>query len=254
MSHWKQVHCVPKKRPPCYFSNNSLKMSPHYLVKCTAFSSDWRYVAFLQTLVALIKAGCGLALVALKRTGCDVWWTECQTSNVTANVQSDHLLHGYMLPVFFATDQLYGPPRSAEIQPMSQQDVSATHLYHRLGLDTCEKMLTKQNWDTVYIIVHPKAGCTSLICCSQQHYQCQWLPNTEWSHSGIWAPARDRWLWRERLWEKEGFKTRVENAMRKVSNRSRSRAWRWRRAGWWWCARVALTIRAAGRLIFLIVD
>ena len=48
------------------------KMSPHYLVKRTNFSSDWRYVAFLQTLVALKKASCGLALVALRRTGCDV--------------------------------------------------------------------------------------------------------------------------------------------------------------------------------------
>ena len=33
----------------------------------------------------------------------------------TANAQSDHLLHGYMLPVFFATDQLCSPPRSVEI-------------------------------------------------------------------------------------------------------------------------------------------
>jgi len=31
--------------------------------------------------------------VALKRTGCDVWQLECQASNVTASVQSDHLLH-----------------------------------------------------------------------------------------------------------------------------------------------------------------
>ena len=38
---------------------------------------------------------------------------KCQTKNVTANVQSDHLLHGYMLPVFFATDQLHRQPRSA---------------------------------------------------------------------------------------------------------------------------------------------
>ena len=38
--------------------------------------------------VAQKKAGCGLALVALKRTGCDVWHMECQASNVTANVQS----------------------------------------------------------------------------------------------------------------------------------------------------------------------
>ena len=64
------------------------------------------HVAFLQT------------LVALKRAGCDVRQMECQASNVTVNAQSDHLLHGYMLPVFFATDQLHRPPRSAEIQPM----------------------------------------------------------------------------------------------------------------------------------------
>jgi len=65
------------------------------------------------------KAGCVLALVALKRTGCDVWQMECHASNVTASVQSDQLLHGYMLSVFFATDQLHCPPRSAKIQPMS---------------------------------------------------------------------------------------------------------------------------------------
>jgi len=61
-------------------------------------------------LVALKIASSGLALLALKRTGCDVWQMECQASNVTANVQSSHLLHGYMLPAFFATDQLRRPP------------------------------------------------------------------------------------------------------------------------------------------------
>ena len=91
-------------------------------------------------LVALKKAGCGLALVALKRTGCDVWQMECQASNITAGVQSDHLLHGCMLPVFFATDQLHRPPRSAEIQPMSQKDASATHPYGGLVLDTRDSM------------------------------------------------------------------------------------------------------------------
>ena len=74
------------------------------------------------------KSGCGLELVALKRTSCGVWQMECQASNVTTNVQSDHLLHGYMLPVFFATDQLYHPPCSAEIQPMSQQDAAVPQL------------------------------------------------------------------------------------------------------------------------------
>ena len=76
--------------------------------------------------MALKKSGCGLALVALTRTGCDVCQMECQASNVTANVQSDHVLHGHMLLVFLATDQLHHPPRSAEVQPMSQQDASAT--------------------------------------------------------------------------------------------------------------------------------
>ena len=38
-------------------------------------------------------ASCGLSSVALKRTGCDEWQLECQASNVTANVQSDRLLH-----------------------------------------------------------------------------------------------------------------------------------------------------------------
>ena len=87
----------------------------------------------------LKKAGCGLALVALKRTGCGVRQMGCQASNVTANVQSDHLLHGYMLPVFFATDQLHYPPRCAEIQPMSQQDASVTRPYRGLVLDAREK-------------------------------------------------------------------------------------------------------------------
>jgi len=85
--------------------------------------------------VALKTAGCGLALVALKRTGCDVWQLECQASNVIASVQSDHLLRGYMLPVFFATDQLHHPPRSAEIQSMSQEDASAIRQYRGLVLD-----------------------------------------------------------------------------------------------------------------------
>ena len=63
---------------------------------------------------------------------------ECQASNITANVQSDHLLHGYMLRVFFATDQLHRPPCSVENQPMSQQDASPTRPYHGLVLDTRE--------------------------------------------------------------------------------------------------------------------
>ena len=91
------------------------------------------------------KAGCGLALVALKRTSCDVWQMECQASNIIANVQSDHLLHGYVLPVFFTTDQLHRLPCSAEIQPLSQQDAFATRPYRKLVLDMREKMKNTKN-------------------------------------------------------------------------------------------------------------
>ena len=75
-----------------------------------------------------------------------MWRIECQASNVTANVQGDHLLHGYMLPVFFATDQVHCPPGSAEIQPMSQQDTSTTRPYRGLMvLETCEKIKRMKN-------------------------------------------------------------------------------------------------------------
>ena len=75
-------------------------------------------------------------LVALKRTGCDVRQLECQASNVTASVQTDHHLHGYMLPVFFATDQSRRTPRCVEIQFMSQQAAATTRPYRGLVLDT----------------------------------------------------------------------------------------------------------------------
>ena len=87
--------------------------------------------------MALKKAGCGLALVALKRTGSDVWQMQCQASNVTANVQSDHLLDGYMRSVFFATDQLHRSPRSAKIQPMSQRFYNSS--VSRTCIDTRKK-------------------------------------------------------------------------------------------------------------------
>ena len=45
-------------------------------------------------------------------------------------------MHGYMLPVFFATDQLHRTPRCDEIHPMSQQATAATRPYRGLVLDT----------------------------------------------------------------------------------------------------------------------
>ena len=83
----------------CYESNYFLrrkqtvtpwKMSPHYLVKC----SNFNYLT-----EGMLHSSKRWWL--WKRSSCDVWKIECQPSNVTANVQSDHLLHGHMLPVFF---------------------------------------------------------------------------------------------------------------------------------------------------------
>jgi len=71
----------------------------------------------LRVLVALKwRVVSGGTMVAVKRAGCVVWQLDCQASNVTASVQSDHLLHGCMLPVFMATDhdQSHRPPRCAE--------------------------------------------------------------------------------------------------------------------------------------------
>ena len=85
LSH-KKTNCNPLFHPTwkCHHTN---------LWIAKLFSSDWRFVAFFQTLEILKRAGCGLWSVALKRTGFDVWQLECQASNVIASVQSDHLLH-----------------------------------------------------------------------------------------------------------------------------------------------------------------
>ena len=75
-----------------------------------------------------------------------MWQMECQASNVTANVQSDHLLYGYILSVFFATDQLHRSPCCAKIQSTSTQDASATRPYCGLVLDTREKNKKDENF------------------------------------------------------------------------------------------------------------
>ena len=82
-----RLFTLSQKKTNCYpLTHHTWKMSPHYLVNAQLLSSDWKYVAFLQTLVALRKAGSGLALVALKRTGWAMWQMEYQASNVTINV------------------------------------------------------------------------------------------------------------------------------------------------------------------------
>ena len=115
-------------------------MSSHYLVKCTTFFI-WLLLHSSKRWWLWNKPVVGWQWWFRKRTFCAVWQMECQASNVTANVQSDHLLHRYMLPVFFATDQLHRPPHSAEIQLMLQQDASATRPYRGLMvLDAREKL------------------------------------------------------------------------------------------------------------------
>ena len=94
------------------------------------------------------KAGCGLALVALKRTGCDcdMWQMQCQASNVTAKCSKwppSARIHASGL---FATDQVHRPPRSAKIQLMLQQDASATHPYRGLILGACEKIKKEEKF------------------------------------------------------------------------------------------------------------
>ena len=59
--------------------------------------------------------------------------------------------------------------------------------------------------------MRPKASWTDLICRTHQHYHRQWMPNIEWPNSRRSAWARDIRLWRERLWEMEDFKTRLDS-------------------------------------------
>jgi len=101
------------------------------------FSSDRRFVAFLQTLVAVKRASCVLSSAALKTTGCDVWQLERQSSNVTtcmcsqwppsAWIHASSLFRHWSIALY---------TRSAEIQPMSQQAAAATRPYRGLVLDT----------------------------------------------------------------------------------------------------------------------
>ena len=89
--HTSDYLCYLRKQPVIH-----LPTPPENVTTLTCelqnFSSDWRFVAFFQTLEALKRASCRLSSVALKRTGCDVWQLECLASSVIAGVQSDHIL------------------------------------------------------------------------------------------------------------------------------------------------------------------
>jgi len=63
--------------------------------------------------------------------------------------------------------------------------------------------------------VRPKASSAGLICRTHQHYKRQWLWDTAWSNSRRWTWARDRWLRRERVWEKgDFFRRRGRNVLK----------------------------------------
>jgi len=84
--YWLFVLSQKKWTKPWLFGPPHVNKSPQYLAKCRTCSSSRRYIVFLQM------------LVALKRAGCDAWQLECLTSNVTASVRSDHLLHEHTRP------------------------------------------------------------------------------------------------------------------------------------------------------------
>ena len=113
----KKTNCNPLAHPTWNITTLTCELQNFFI---------WLKVCcVLSNVGALKRASCGLS-VALKITGCDVWQLECQTRDVTASVQSDHLLHGYMLAVFFDTDQSRSTPRCAEFQPTSQQAAAAS--------------------------------------------------------------------------------------------------------------------------------
>ena len=65
--------------------------------------------------------------MVLKRTRCDVWQLECRASSVTAIVQSDHVLHQYILSVFSKVfSYIVHHTYCAEIQPTPQQAAAAS--------------------------------------------------------------------------------------------------------------------------------
>jgi len=70
-------------------------------------------------------------LVALNTAGNVVWQFQCKASNVTASVQSDHLLHGYTRPFFFVTDQPHRPPTfCCNLAHVSSQQAAAASRLH----------------------------------------------------------------------------------------------------------------------------
>ena len=124
-------------------------MSPHYLVKCTTFSSDWRYVAFLQTFAALKKSQLWVDIGGSEKNR--LWcvangmpgkqrYSKCSKWPPAARIHASSLFWHW------SSASSRRPPRWAKIQLMWQRFCrTATHLYHGLVLDTRDKMKKMKN-------------------------------------------------------------------------------------------------------------
>ena len=83
--------------------------------------------------------GCEESQLWVVITGCDVWQLECQASNVTTSVQSDHFLCQYMLAVFLDTDHLHSaPPSVLKFSPCRNKPLpQATTRLHQYTHSCC---------------------------------------------------------------------------------------------------------------------
>ena len=146
---------LSQKKPNCYrFTHHTWKMSPHYLVKCTTFSSDWRCVRFSERWWIWNELVVGWHWWLWKElvVVCGNRQMECQASNVTANVKSDHLLHGYMLPIFFLP-LINCIIHHALLKFSPCRCRSTTRPYSELVLDTHEQMKKMKNLCNFYKVV-----------------------------------------------------------------------------------------------------
>jgi len=137
----KKTNCNPLAHSTwkCRHANLWIAKLFHLTEDLLHFFTHWRLVAFFQMLEAVKRASCGLSSMALKRTGCDVWQLECQASNVTTSVQSDHFLCQYMLAVFLDTDHLHSaPPSVLKFSPCRNKPLpQATTRLHQYTHSSC---------------------------------------------------------------------------------------------------------------------
>jgi len=176
-------------------------MSPHYLVDCRTHSSDGMCVVFLQTLVALKRRTvlCGTGGYEKKLvSGYVVRQLEYQASSVTASVQNDHRLHGYMLPVFCATDKSHCPPRFAEIQPMSHQAATATRAYRGLEVGihvsaSCHRCSKSTGFRSRLLAGHARTGGVSHSAEARLSHECDVLVHCLGGRQTRPQQCSDRW-------------------------------------------------------------